>query len=84
MLWLQWFAFSNHQYTLMSLTPLLFAGQTVQLQFRQHTDVAGRGFFTLIDDVVSVVDDDDEDDGEDHDGDDDGAEGDNDEEDDYD
>lgn len=28
------------------------AGQAVRVEFRQHTDVPGRGFFTLIDDVA--------------------------------
>ena len=28
-----------------------FAGQEIRLEFRQHTNVAGHGFFTLIDDV---------------------------------
>ena len=31
-----------------------FAGQAVRLEFRQHTNVPGKGFFTLIDDVEVV------------------------------
>jgi len=42
--------FSNH-----TIDTSPFAGQVVHLQFRQHTDVPGRGFFTLIDDVEVVV-----------------------------
>lgn len=39
--------FSGHY---IDTTP--FAGQEVQLQFSQHTNVGGAGFFTLVDDVT--------------------------------
>ena len=39
-------SFSNH-----SIDTSSFAGQLVKLQFRQHTNVPKRGFFTLVDDV---------------------------------
>ena len=40
-------SFSNH-----SIDTSSFAGQFVKLQFRQHTNVPKRGFFTLVDDVA--------------------------------
>jgi hypothetical protein len=40
-------SFSNH-----AIDTSSFAGQTVKLQFRQHTNVPRRGFFTLVDDVT--------------------------------
>lgn len=40
--------FSTHK-----IDTSVFAGQTVQLEFQQHTNVQGSGFFTLIDDIVN-------------------------------
>jgi hypothetical protein len=40
-------SFSNH-----TIDTSSFAGQAVKLQFRQHTNVRQRGFFTLVDDVA--------------------------------
>jgi len=40
--------FSKH-----TLDTSAFIGETVQLEFRQHTNVPGAGFFTLIDDIVN-------------------------------
>jgi hypothetical protein len=39
-------AFSNH-----SIDTSAFSGETVKLQFRQHTNIPEWGFFTLVDDV---------------------------------
>jgi len=44
-------SFSNH-----SIDTSSFAGQVVKLEFRQHTNVPKRGFFTLVDDVAIAGD----------------------------
>ena len=46
------------QFSLHTIDTTAFAGQTVRLQFRQHTNVAGRGYFTLVDNVriITIVD----------------------------
>jgi hypothetical protein len=44
-------SFSNHV-----IDTSTFSGQGVKLQFRQHTNSAGRGFFTLVDDVAITPD----------------------------
>ena len=40
-------SFSNH-----TIDTSPFSGETVKLQFRQHTNVSKRGFFTLVDDIA--------------------------------